>query len=169
MAALPQPGPVMVALDLHLLAAEGRQPLLKRLFDRNSLAVAETADGKAIFASDFHTDPAGFVRILVLDRGLGPEGAGALVQRIIELETYRTLALLGLPEAQRLSPAIGHIERRLSQVTEEMRRKADLVDNHAHQFRQIGRIGAGIDARAGRRAGAPHRAGPACSRAAGRS
>jgi uncharacterized membrane-anchored protein len=130
MAALPQPGPVLVALDLHLLAAEDGQPLLEQLFDRNSLAVAETADGKAIFASDFHTDPAGFVRILVLDRGLGAEGAGALVQRIIELETYRTLALLGLPEAQRLSPAIGRIEQRLSEVTEEMRRTADLVDNH---------------------------------------
>jgi uncharacterized membrane-anchored protein len=130
MAALPQPGPVLVALDLHLLAAGDGRPLLERLFDRNSLAVAETSDGKAVFASDFHTDPAGFVRILVLDRGLGAEGTGALVQRLIELETYRTLALLGLPEAQRLSPAIGRIERRLSEVTEEMRRTADLVDNH---------------------------------------
>jgi uncharacterized membrane-anchored protein len=130
MAALPQPGPVLVALDLHLHATEDGQPLLERLFDRNSLAVAETSDGKAFFASDFHTDPAGFVRILVLDRGLGAEAAGALVQRIIELETYRTLALLGLPEAQRLSPSIGRIERRLSEVTEEMRRTADLVDNH---------------------------------------
>jgi len=54
----------------------------------------------------------------------------ALVQRIIELETYRTLALLGLPEAQRLSPAIGRIEQRLSEVTEEMQRAADLGDNH---------------------------------------
>jgi uncharacterized membrane-anchored protein len=131
MAALPQPGPVLVALDLHLLAASGGgRLLLEELFDRSSLAVAETADEKAIFASDFQTDPAGFVRILVLDRGLGAEGAGALVQRIIELETYRTLALLGLPEAQRLSPTIGRIERRLSEVTEEMRRTADLVDNH---------------------------------------
>jgi uncharacterized membrane-anchored protein len=130
MAALPQPGPVLVALDLHLLAAGDGESVLERLFDRNSLAVAETADGKAFFASDFHTDTAGFVRILVLDRGVGAEGAGALVQRIIELETYRTLALLGLPAAQRLSPAIGRIERRLSEVTEEMRRTADLVDNH---------------------------------------
>ena len=95
-----------------------------------SLAVAETSDGKALFASDFQTDEAGFVRILVIDRGLSSEGAGALVQRIIELETYRMLALLGLPEAQRLSRSIGRIERRLSEVTEEMQRTADLVDNH---------------------------------------
>ncbi|MBI3705491.1 MAG: DUF3422 domain-containing protein, partial [Rhizobiales bacterium] len=43
---------------------------------------------------------------------------------------YRTLALLGLPEAQRLSPSIGRIEQRLVEVTEEMRRTDKLVDNH---------------------------------------
>lgn len=130
MARLPQPGPVLVALDLHLLANDDGRLLPERLFDRNSLAVAENSDGKALFASDFQTDPAGFVRILVIDRGLGAERAGALVQRIIELETYRTLALLGLPEAQRLFPSISRIEQRLAEVTEEMRRTAELVDNH---------------------------------------
>jgi uncharacterized membrane-anchored protein len=121
---------VLVALDLHLLANDDGRLLPERLFDRNSLAVAENSDGKALFASDFQIEPAGFVRILVIDRGLGAERAGALVQRIIELETYRTLALLGLPEAQRLFPSISRIERRLAEVTEEMRRTAEIVDNH---------------------------------------
>jgi uncharacterized membrane-anchored protein len=128
MASLPQPGPLLVALDLHLMA--DRKFALAQLFDRASLAVAENSDGQALFATDFQADPAGFVRILVLDRGLGPERAGALVQRIVELETYRTLALLGLPEAQRLSPSIGRIEARLAELTEEMRRTEKLVDNH---------------------------------------
>ncbi len=83
-----------------------------------------------MFATDFQIDPGGFVRVLVIDRGLGPQRAGALVQRIIELETYRTLALLGLPEAQRLAPAINRIEQRLAEVTEEMTRTEKLVDNH---------------------------------------
>jgi uncharacterized membrane-anchored protein len=61
---------------------------------------------------------------------LGSERAGAVVQRIIELETYRTLALLGLPEAQRLLPSINRIEKRLGEVTEEMRSTDKLVDNH---------------------------------------
>jgi uncharacterized membrane-anchored protein len=130
MASLPQPGPLLVALDLHLLAETANTIAVERLFDRASLAVAETSDGKALFATDFQADPAGFVRILVLDRGLGPERAGALVQRIVELETYRTLALLGLPEAQRLMPSINRIERRLAEVTEEMRRTEKLMDNH---------------------------------------
>jgi uncharacterized membrane-anchored protein len=119
-----------VALDLHLLAETPNSIAVERLFDRASLAVAENSDGNALFATDFRADPAGFVRILVLDRGLGPERAGALVQRIVELETYRTLALLGLPEAQRLIPSINRIEKRLAELTEEMRRTEKLMDNH---------------------------------------
>ncbi len=130
MSGLPQPGPLLVALDLHLLADGEKKSANEQLFDRASLAVAENSDGQALFATDFQPDPAGFVRILVLDRGLGAERAGALVQRLIELETYRTLALLGLPEAQRLTPSIGHIETRLAEVTEEMRRTDKLIDNH---------------------------------------
>lgn len=130
MGSLPQPGPLLVALDLHLMADKEKKFALEKLFDRASLAVAENSDGCALFATDFQADPAGFVRILVLDRGLGPERAGAVVQRIVELETYRTLALLGLPEAQRLMPSINRIEKRLAEVTEEMRGTAKLVDNH---------------------------------------
>ncbi len=92
--------------------------------------MAENSEGDALFATDFQADPGGFVRMLVVDRGLGAERAGALVQRLIELETYRTLALLGLPEAQRLTPSINRIEARLAEVTDEMRHAEKLVDNH---------------------------------------
>jgi uncharacterized membrane-anchored protein len=129
MSELPQPGPLLVALDLHLMP-DVETNITGRLFDRASLAVAENSDGLALFATDFQPDPAGFVRILVLDRGLGAERAGALVQRLVEVETYRTLALLGLPEAQRLNPSIGRIETRLAEVTEEMRKESQLVDNN---------------------------------------
>ena len=129
MGSVPQPGPVLVAVDLHLLADKETALPSERLFDRASLAVAENAEGDALFATDFQPDPAGFIRILVLDRGPGPERAGALVQRVVELETYRTLALLGLPEAQRLLPSIVRIEERLPELAEEMRRTDRLVDN----------------------------------------
>ena len=130
MANVPQPGPLLVALDLHLLPDNKDKPIVVgHLFDHASLAVAENSDGTVLFATDFQADPSGFVRVLLLDRGLGPERAGAIVQRIIETETYRTLALLGLPEAQRLSPSINRIELRLAELTEEMRSAHQLQDN----------------------------------------
>jgi uncharacterized membrane-anchored protein len=127
MSLLPQPGPVLVAIDLHVLA-DSNVPL-ERLFDRASLVAAENSDGTALYATDFRSDPAGFVRILILDRGLGAERAGALTQRVLELETYRTLALLGLPEAQRLAPSVRRIETRLAEVTSATRGAQGLEAN----------------------------------------
>jgi uncharacterized membrane-anchored protein len=125
-----QPGPLLVAIDLHLVADPERKIALDAVFDRASLAAAENSDGSALFATDFQVDEDGYIRVLVADRALGPERAGALVQRVLELETYRTLALLGLPEAHRLSPAINRIEKRLAEVTDTMRRTTELSDNN---------------------------------------
>ena len=127
---VPQPGPLLVAVDLHLMAEDAPRTSPERLFDNASLAVAENSDGAAIYATDFQPGPSGFVRILVADRNMSAERAGALVQHVIEIETYRTLALLGLPEAQRLAPSIAASERRLVEVTEQMRAGDDLAGNH---------------------------------------
>lgn len=145
MALVPQPGPLIAAIDLHLVPEGTEHPSPEKLFHRASLAVAENSDGTALYATDFQTDPAGFVRILVIDRGLGTERAGALVQRLIELETYRTLALLGLPEAQRLAPSIGRIEKRLAEVTEAMRKAAQLSDDH-HLLDEMTALAAELEA-----------------------
>jgi len=57
----------------------------------------------------------------VLDRGLTPARTGALSQRLIDIETYRTLAMLGLPLALTLSGRARRIEDRLAQTTLEMK------------------------------------------------
>lgn len=130
MAIVPQPGPLLVALDLNLVRDETARPVaVDTLFDHASLAVAENSDGTALFATDFQPGASGFIRIIVLDRGLGAERAGALVQRIVEVETYRTLALLGLPEAQRLASSISRIETRLAELTQEICTAHQLPDN----------------------------------------
>jgi uncharacterized membrane-anchored protein len=125
-----QPGPLVVAIDLHLVAdaGQGIDPL--RLFDRSSLAMATVAEGAATIATDFRADPAGFVRILVVDRQLGSARAGLLVQRLLELETYRTLALLGLPEAQRLGPVVRRAELKLGDVTKAMQGVDSVETDH---------------------------------------
>jgi uncharacterized membrane-anchored protein len=128
MSLVPQPGPVLVAIDLHLVA-DVDKIAPERLFDRASLAAAENSDGTALYATDFQSDPAGFVRVLIVDRGLGAERGGALTQRVLEIETYRTLALLGLPEAQRQAPSVRRIETRLAEVTAATRGAQGLEAN----------------------------------------
>ena len=149
MAIVPQPGPLLVALDLNLVRDDADRPIaVDTLFDHASLAVAENSDGTALFATDFQPGAAGFVRIIVLDRGLGAERAGAIVQRIVEVETYRTLALLGLPEAQRLSSSIGRIETRLAELTQEICTAHQLPDNQ-RLLNELTALAAELEAGAG--------------------
>jgi uncharacterized membrane-anchored protein len=118
MRALPQPGPHLVSADLHLLPEDGSR--LDAIFDETSLAASLVDNGAAIAATDFRAGTDGFVRILVLDRALTPARAGALAQRLLEIETYRTLALLGLPESQRIAPSVRRTEETLVRIASTM-------------------------------------------------
>jgi len=110
------PGPLISAVRLDITAG-GDVDSIARHFDPTSLSLAEMDNRLALAASDFRQDGDGLTRIVIADRGLGPARVGALTQRLIEIETYRTLALLGLPEAQRLAPVLGRIEGELLRIT----------------------------------------------------
>jgi uncharacterized membrane-anchored protein len=126
------PGPVMVATRIDIvtdrtMAADPRGALagLQEAYVSASLVVQKSA----LILTDFRVDRDGRTRILVVDRNLNPHQAGALVQRLLEIETYRTFAMLGLPEAQSQAPVIGSIEKRLVEITAETRRTAGLDQN----------------------------------------
>jgi uncharacterized membrane-anchored protein len=115
-------------------------------FDQTSLCYSEVKDGAARIYTDFRQNGDGLTQILVVDRGLTPLGTGALVQRLLEIETYRTLAMLGLPLAQTLSPEIRRIEDGLTGITQQMktepREDADAV------LAEITRLAADLEANA---------------------
>lgn len=125
---LPQPGPLMCCVDLRLVPEAGAD--LEPWFTTAALAMSQADEDAAVIASDFHPDEDGFVRVAVIDRALTPYRAGALVQRLLELETYRMFALLGLPEAQRLAPVVTGMEQELAELTLAMTRSDNLADNH---------------------------------------
>lgn len=127
---VPQPGPLIAAIDLHLVAEAAATTSPERLFGAVSAAAAEAEGGAALIATDFQPDPHDFVRILVVDRGLTPAQGGALVQRLLEIETYRVLALLGLPQAQELGPSVRRIETELPRLMQEMQRSEGFEANH---------------------------------------
>jgi uncharacterized membrane-anchored protein len=116
MRSLAQPGPLLVAIDLHLVAEKALPDGPQAVFGEGRVAMAAAEEGAALVASGFEADAQGFVRVLIVDRNLAPAQAGALVQRVLEIETYRTLALLGLPEAQELAPVIRRIEIELPRL-----------------------------------------------------
>ncbi|MDQ0468791.1 DUF3422 domain-containing protein [Labrys wisconsinensis] len=144
MGLIEQPGRHLVSVDLQLVRPEAT-PDLAAIFDAASLCSVTVEDGAARVSTDFKAGADGFVRILVVNQGLDPTRTGALAQRLLELETYRLLALLGLPEAQRLSEPIARIERSLVEITREMTR-VDGLDANQRLLDRIAALAAELEA-----------------------
>ncbi|MBT9289360.1 DUF3422 family protein [Prosthecodimorpha staleyi] len=123
------PGPLLVAVRLDLLRLGGDVEAVAHLFDPASLCVSDCFGGSAVAVTDFRQDGDGRTRILAIDRGLNDQQAGGLAQRLLEIETYRTIALLGLPEAQRIGPDIRRIERELADIGHRIRSTDGLEAN----------------------------------------
>ncbi|MGB3643105.1 MAG: DUF3422 family protein [Mesorhizobium sp.] len=116
------PGTVIsgIRLEIRKWTASTERKLLAA-FDPTSLCYSLVENGKAAIVTDFRQDGDGLTHILVLDKGLTPARTGALSQRLIDIETYRTLAMLGLPLALSLSGRVRRIEDRLAVITREMK------------------------------------------------
>jgi len=117
------PGEVITMLNLELLdIPSGYRDLegLSELFSSNTVAGSEVSDGSARVWSDFHIHADGFNRILIENHNLRYRQAGRLVQRILEIETYRMLALLGLPLARQYSLDLTTCDSKLEMVTQQL-------------------------------------------------
>lgn len=115
------PGAVISGIRLEIRKWTPASEKLIAGFDPTSLCYSVVENGAAAIVTDFRQDGDGLTRILVLDRGMTPARTGALSQRLIDIETYRTLAMLGLPMALSLSSRVRRIEDRLAQITREMK------------------------------------------------
>ena len=120
--AFPAPGSLIAAARIDLVKwTKAQQEKQLANFNRSTLCASVTRNGHAIIATDFRQDQDGMTRFVVLDKGMAPQRLGALAQRLFDIEIYRTLAMLGLPVAQRLAPRMREVEDRLAELTHEMR------------------------------------------------
>lgn len=120
MLALPeQPGPHLVSIDMLFTEGEAGD-IAARAVQPGVISISSVEGGRARVASDFVPDEAGFVRFLIQNRDLPDRRLGSLARDIMEIEVYRTLALLGLPEAQRIGPIMREIERGLADLTGDL-------------------------------------------------
>jgi len=71
--------------------------------------------------STFRPNGDGFVPIEMTSRSLGRDEIGRRVQRLMEMETYRTMALLGLSVARGISSELSECENELERLTTSLR------------------------------------------------
>lgn len=143
------PGETMVAVHLalaggHYLPAD-EQMLAERYFNGNMLIGSHITGGIATALTDLRINADGFSRILVYNGSMTPLQAGRAVQRLLEIETYRMMALLALPVARGLSPVLRRFESELATVTDTLITASD--PDERQLLRQLMRLQAELENR----------------------
>ena len=121
------PGRTVAAVNLAVVDQAFADPqdalaFGRRWFGDRPVAASQVGrSGSAVAITDFHLLASGFERMLVIaPPGTSPTRAGRISQRLLEIETYRLMALRGLPLAKALAPALHEAESTLTQVTAQL-------------------------------------------------
>lgn len=90
-------------------------------FVPESLALSRVLDDDLVIAGDFRIDEAGHMRFAIFARPqTGERRIGRVVQRICEIETYKTMSMLGLARSQELAPRMAAVNGQLTGLVESM-------------------------------------------------
>ncbi|RFO97370.1 DUF3422 domain-containing protein [Rhodoferax lacus] len=125
------PGRTVAAIQLLLLHGDLRDPATclaqaKPWFGTQPLMASVLGASAHSWAlTDFMLRPSGFERIVVIaPLDTSQTRAGRVSQRLLELETYRLMALRGLPVAKELSPMLAQAEGELADITSRLENKS---------------------------------------------
>jgi uncharacterized membrane-anchored protein len=120
------PGQTVAAIMLAMVHGDAEDPAAIKAvsapwFEGRATLASLLGLRRACALSDFRLRPSGFERMMVIAPTNTSElRAGRTSQRLLELETYRLMALRGLPVAKSLSAMLGQAEADLAEITAHM-------------------------------------------------
>ncbi len=94
--------------------------------------------------SSFELDARGFVRIVIVDLARNEERLSRLLQRILDLETYRMLAMLALPRAREVMTELGRLEPQLDVLMLGFAERRGEID-YEESLREITSVAAKVE------------------------
>ncbi len=117
------PGQCLSALHLWALPRDSGEDagLVSAMLLEDTLVGSRVAGGAAEVYTDFTIRADGFSRMLVLVGSLPERRLGRLVQRLLEIESYRMAALLGLPAARDAGVVLSGAEHELVELASAIR------------------------------------------------
>jgi len=115
------PGETLVAACIDLEPFEGEKPP-PDAFDAEGETIVggALAEGNAWAYADFRIRADGFTRFRILNRSMGLGQAGRMVQRLLDIETYRMLALVAFPAARAVGPELAAMESELGGIVQRI-------------------------------------------------
>jgi uncharacterized membrane-anchored protein len=124
------PGRTVAAIQMALVNgdltdAPGLMAQAHRWLGLRTVVASQLGNGHSWALTGFQIDANGFERMLVIaPPGTTDTRAGRIAQRLLELETYRLMALRGLPVAKAIGPMLSAAESELADVTARLENKA---------------------------------------------
>lgn len=139
------PGKVIVAAHVEFRSTKEVSPeeMIAAQPRSTDTVVTTIADEGAWVFSDFRLRE-GFTHFLVLSSRLNNLQAGRSVQRLLEIETYRMMALLSFPVAKEVGQLLGRAERELSELMGRMGQAANMEDER-RMLQQLTRLAADVE------------------------
>ena len=139
------PGQCLMAMNLWVLQPT---PVLEKRAEQrwlyeDKLVASEAAEQQARIYTDFAIHSDGASRLFVFNQALEPARTGRLVQRLLEIETYRMAALLGLPAARQTMDKLAATESELAQLSEAIRSAG--VSSEPQLLDQLTRLAAQVE------------------------
>lgn len=144
------PGERIAAVHLAVLPADGHSAdcaheieRAARVFSGHELCGASIGSGAARVYTDFHTDRDGAVRMLLVDESMSAERTGRAVQRLIEIEVYRMMAMLAFPLARGTAVELDAAEQALGRLVARL--EGAPVSKEPALLQEITRLAASIE------------------------
>lgn len=144
--------PGRIVVGVHVVVEPRRQPEpsrdeLRGGFEGHRLIGSLVHDGRGEVWTAFRLHSDGFGRFLVFHDDLNPCETGRLVQQLLEVETYRLMALLTLPLVREVQSELSAMDRDLASLVTSMgvgsmedgqeRALLDRLSVHASQLEQL--------------------------------
>lgn len=119
-------------------SAEEVRARLREWFVPESLAVSTVLEDAAVMAGDFRIDQNGHMRFAVFaSESTGQRRMGRIVQRLCEIETYKSMSMLGFARVRAMGVQLGALDTRLTELVESMSVEGSKAEDTLHALLQI--------------------------------
>ena len=125
------PGQVISGLDIDIQLFSEESPNrddLRSYFEGHRLLSSYVSSKQAQVWTAYRIHSDGMGRFLIFNKQLNACQTGRLVRRLLELETYRMMALLSFPIAKKIAPTIRGMNLNLADIIQEISHIKDLED-----------------------------------------
>ncbi|MCZ2722455.1 DUF3422 domain-containing protein [Marinomonas sp. 15G1-11] len=129
------PGTVIAAF--HIAVEDARNQIdpdlsiAKGLFENMRLIGSRPQHGDAQVWTSFQVHSDGCGRFLIYNKNMSDSQLGRMVQRIVEIETYRLMALLSLGLARQYSAQLAKMDDKLAEATGRLSESKEKLDESA--------------------------------------